>query len=115
MYAFFLSHYADPFFILLSAVLLDLVLGDPYAIPHPVKLMGFAVKVEEKLARKAAKTGGGLKVCGLCIACFNTVFVFCLFFFFIGIHKTVSGRLFLPFGVVLLYLHCGALPAKRGL
>ena len=81
MYAFFLSHYADPFFILLSAVLLDLVLGDPYALPHPVKLMGFAVKVEEKLARKAAKTGRGLKVCGLCIACFNTVFVFCLFFF----------------------------------
>lgn len=37
---------------LLIAVILDLILGDPYNFPHPVKLMGKLISLEEKLVRK---------------------------------------------------------------
>ena len=36
---------------ILLAVLLDLILGDPYSFPHPVKLMGRIIYAEEKFIR----------------------------------------------------------------
>ena len=38
------------FFILLFAIILDFILGDPYSFPHPVKFIGSLIKKEEVLA-----------------------------------------------------------------
>lgn len=40
---------------ILIAVVIDLILGDPYSFPHPVKLMGRIIYIEEKLIRKINK------------------------------------------------------------
>jgi adenosylcobinamide-phosphate synthase len=56
---------------ILIAVVLDFLIGDPHAFPHPVKLMGNIISFEEKVARKLAKTKQGLKISGLFIVMIN--------------------------------------------
>lgn len=42
----------------------DLIIGDPYSFPHPVKYIGKLIKVVENFVRKIAKTDKGLKIGG---------------------------------------------------
>ncbi|MDY4574950.1 MAG: adenosylcobinamide-phosphate synthase CbiB [Intestinibacter sp.] len=42
----------------------DLIIGDPYSFPHPVKYIGKLIKVVENSVRKTAKTDKGLKIGG---------------------------------------------------
>lgn len=48
-----------------AAVILDLIIGEPRFFPHPVVLIGRAVKVCEKLLRKIFLTPGGLFFAGV--------------------------------------------------
>ena len=41
---------------ILIAVGLDFLIGDPNDFPHPVKLMGRIISLEEKLARRWCKS-----------------------------------------------------------
>ena len=56
---------------LILAVLLDFLIGDPYSFPHPVKLMGNMISLEDKLVRKLFKSRMGLKIGGFIIVIFN--------------------------------------------
>ncbi|WP_352404435.1 adenosylcobinamide-phosphate synthase CbiB [Sporanaerobacter acetigenes] len=56
---------------IILAVLLDLLIGDPYSFPHPVKYMGKLISVEDKLQRKIFKTKKGLKIGGFIMAFLN--------------------------------------------
>ena len=47
------------------AVVLDLLIGDPPRFPHPVKLMGSLIAVEEKLVRKVALRSAAPRLPGL--------------------------------------------------
>ncbi len=60
----------------LIAVGLDLLIGDPYAFPHPVKLMGNVISFEEKVIRKFSKTDRQLEFGGALIAVGNIMIVF---------------------------------------
>ena len=44
--------------------IIDLIIGDPYSFPHPVKYIGKLIKVVENFVRKTAKTDKGLKIGG---------------------------------------------------
>ena len=44
--------------------IIDLIVGDPYSFPHPVKYIGKLIKVVENFVRKTAKTDKGLKIGG---------------------------------------------------
>ena len=44
--------------------IIDLIVGDPYSFPHPVKYIGKLIKVVENFVRKTAKTDRGLKIGG---------------------------------------------------
>ncbi|HZG17266.1 MAG TPA: adenosylcobinamide-phosphate synthase CbiB [Candidatus Bathyarchaeia archaeon] len=58
--------------ILIAAYLLDLLIGDPRWLPHPVVMMGACIKQLEKMVRRGATGERMLKVAGLlfpiCIA-----------------------------------------------
>ncbi|NLK44328.1 MAG: cobalamin biosynthesis protein CobD [Tissierellia bacterium] len=56
---------------IILAVILDFILGDPYSFPHPVKLMGRIISLEDKVARRIAKTNKGLKFAGFIIVVIN--------------------------------------------
>lgn len=49
---------------IILAYLLDLILGDPYNFPHPVRGIGKLVRVTEKQIRRTMKTGWQLKIGG---------------------------------------------------
>ncbi|WP_035143068.1 adenosylcobinamide-phosphate synthase CbiB [Schnuerera ultunensis] len=65
---------------ILIAVILDLIIGDPYSFPHPVKLMGRLISLEEKLVRKIHWRRQGrisnLKIGGLLIVIINIIIAF---------------------------------------
>ena len=44
--------------------IIDLIIGDPYSFPHPVKYIGKLIKVVENFVRKTANTDRGLKIGG---------------------------------------------------
>ncbi len=58
-------------FNLLIAVIIDLIIGDPYKFPHPVKLMGRVISLEEKIIRKISGTKKQLKLAGFFIVIIN--------------------------------------------
>ncbi|MSS44373.1 cobalamin biosynthesis protein [Anaerosalibacter bizertensis] len=60
------------------AVILDFLIGDPYSFPHPVKLMGNIISVEDKFVRKIFKSKKGLKTAGFLIAFINITMAFFL-------------------------------------
>lgn len=61
---------------IIFAVLLDFLIGDPYSFPHPVKLMGNMISLEDKLIRKTFKTRRGLKIGGFIIVILNLFIYF---------------------------------------
>lgn len=77
---------------LITAFLLDFIIGDPYTLPHPVRLMGKSIGALEKITRKTfrkEKTAGA--VMAAVIMSLSFVLPFCLIFaaykinFFLGI------------------------------
>ncbi|MCX7883591.1 MAG: adenosylcobinamide-phosphate synthase CbiB [Caloramator sp.] len=61
---------------LLIAIALDLIIGDPYSFPHPVKLMGKIISFEEKLLRKISKSNEQLLISGFFIVFVNIILSF---------------------------------------
>ena len=44
--------------------IIDLIIGDPYSFPHPVRFIGKLIKITEDRIRKVAKTDKALKISG---------------------------------------------------
>lgn len=55
---------------ILIASLLDVIIGDPYSFPHPVKLMGKIINSEDRFFRKISNNKN-LKLMGLLIVLIN--------------------------------------------
>ncbi len=49
----------------LFAFIIDLIIGDPYFFPHPIKIIGNFISSMEKQLRKLAKTPKALKTAGV--------------------------------------------------
>ncbi|QSX09628.1 cobalamin biosynthesis protein CobD [Alkalibacter rhizosphaerae] len=60
--------------ILFLAFLLDLILGDPYWLYHPVRAIGAYINFEERLIRRYFKEDGALRAAGVALA-LDTVLV----------------------------------------
>lgn len=54
--------------------ILDLIIGDPYSFPHPVKYIGKLIKILENAIRRVFKSDKGLKAGGF-ILCISTVLI----------------------------------------
>lgn len=67
-----------PPFSLFLAFILDLILGDPRRLPHPVRLVGYAVSRLERLLHLPGKGTGFLTAAGSALAVLLAFFVFFL-------------------------------------
>lgn len=47
-----------------TGYLLDLIIGDPYSFPHPVRFIGKLISIVEKQIRKITSSDKGLKIAG---------------------------------------------------
>lgn len=66
---------------LVIAVVIDWILGDPYCLPHPVKLMGHIISFEDRLVRRISKGDKGLKAGGFFIVLINVLAAFFIPYF----------------------------------
>lgn len=80
------------------AVLIDFLIGDPYFLPHPVKLMGRIISSEEKIARKIFKENK-LKFAGLLIVITNVMLGFFALFFILYMIKPYK----IPYHIINIY------------
>ncbi len=85
---------------ILIAVVLDLLIGDPYSFPHPVKLMGKIIYLEEKSARRIFKTKEGLKLAGLIIALLNILLAVLVPFLLLNVIKGYG----ILYGIIDIYI-----------
>lgn len=87
---------------ILIGTFLDLILGDPYFFPHPVRLMGKIITFEEKVARRRAKTPRGLRRSGLIIVCINMALAFFVPYFSLRL-LAFNALLFKVVNIYLIY------------
>ncbi|WP_353092676.1 adenosylcobinamide-phosphate synthase CbiB [Tissierella praeacuta] len=66
------------------AVILDFIIGDPYSFPHPVKLMGKIISLEEGIVRKITQSKKGLKISGFIIVIVNILLGFFIPYLLLG-------------------------------
>lgn len=88
--------------IIFLAIILDFLIGDPYSFPHPVKLMGNLINMEEKLIRKLTNSKIGLKLGGFIIAITNILlgfFVPLLLLKYLSPYKTI----YMAVNIYLIY------------
>lgn len=104
---------------ILIGALLDLIFGDPYSIPHPVKLMGNIISFEEKLVRKIFVGNKGLVFAGFLIAIINIMLgIFPIYFLL----KFTSGTFKILLQIIIYYycisarmLHYESIEVKKAL
>jgi len=72
---------------LLIALFFDVLIGDPYFLPHPVRLMGKIIEYEEKTVRKIARNDRELKVLGGLIVLVNVSIAYTIPFFLLTFVK----------------------------
>ena len=63
---------------IIIAVVIDFILGDPYSFPHPIKLMGNIISLEERLVRRFSRNDRGLLIGGFLIVAINITAAFLL-------------------------------------
>lgn len=101
------------------AVVLDWILGDPYFFPHPVRLMGLIIKIEEKIARLIFKSSSGLRFAGLLMVLINlalaTIPMYLLLQRTDGMINTIIAVLTYYFCISAKMLQVEAMKVKRAL
>lgn len=105
-------------FVLIAAAL-DLILGDPYSFPHPVKGMGHLIDLEEKLIRRFANSSVQLKVGGLLMVLLNSIIGFGLPFLILRLLPEKGKYIFSVYAVYSCIsprmLHYEAFQVKKAL
>lgn len=85
------------------AVLLDLLIGDPYWFPHPVRLIGMYIKVFEGFSRRLVKSPIGLKTAGVFLTITTVAIFYALPYWILKIAFAYNIYLFYFINIVLLY------------
>jgi len=83
--------------IILVAILLDLIVGDPRCLPHPVIYIGKVISYGEKLIRKITITPIGLKIAGTIL---SISVILGTYFLFLGL-IWLAFKVHLYLGIIL--------------
>ncbi|MGI6776963.1 MAG: adenosylcobinamide-phosphate synthase CbiB [Acetivibrionales bacterium] len=86
-----------------AAYILDLILGDPYWLPHPVRFIGWLIKRTEKVLRKRATGSTKEKVAGFILALFVVSLTFFIVFIILKAAYAISVWLFHIVNVYFIY------------
>ena len=76
---------------LILAIMLDLLIGDPYWFPHPVIYIGKLISKLDKVGRKLCKTNDQIKAFGGVIVVIVATFSFLVPFIILWISKEFFG------------------------
>ncbi len=82
-----------------AGILIDLILGDPQKLPHPVRLIGRAISMAEKMVRRLSRTKKQLRFGGIMLAVFIPLLMAALCFAILfGLNRL--SRIWMLAGVV---------------
>ncbi len=98
-------------FVILCALLLDLLLGDPRWFPHPVRMIGWVIQRCESLLRRYVKTPQAEKIGGVVLV----IFTISLVFFSAQFLLLLSFHLSRFFGFIISVVLAYTTLAARGL
>lgn len=87
---------------ILMASIIDFIIGDPYNFPHPVKLMGRIISMEDRFAHKITDNKKGLKLLGLMIVLLNISLAFFIPYFLLKAIKDIR-ILYTVINIYLIY------------
>jgi adenosylcobinamide-phosphate synthase len=89
--------------VVLIAYLLDLLIGDPRWLPHPVRWMGLLISALEKILRRPSSSHLFLRFTGLLLSIIVVVSVYALSALALYCAAKVSTPLFYLFAVIMLW------------
>jgi adenosylcobinamide-phosphate synthase len=87
---------------ILIASIIDFIIGDPYSFPHPVKLMGRVISIEDRFAHKITDNKKALKFLGFIIVLLNISLAFFIPYFLLKAIKDIK-ILYLVINIYLIY------------
>lgn len=87
---------------ILIASIIDFIIGDPYNFPHPVKLMGRIISMEDRFAHKITDNKKVLKFLGFIIVFLNISMAFFIPYFLLKIVKEMK-ILYTVINIYLIY------------
>lgn len=87
---------------ILTASIIDFIIGDPYNFPHPVKLMGRVISIEDRFAHKITDSKKVLKFLGLIIVLLNISLAFLIPYFLLKAIKEMK-ILYTVINIYLIY------------
>jgi adenosylcobinamide-phosphate synthase len=81
---------------------MDLIIGDPYSFPHPVRYIGKLIKITENKIRKIAKTDKSLKIGGFVLWFVTVGITYLVTYLIVKLSSFVPGG-FLIANSILIY------------
>lgn len=86
-----------------AAFLIDLIIGDPASLPHPVRLIGFYISSFEKQARKLIKSELGTKAAGILLLITAVGFAYLLTWYVLKLAGRINPYLYNGVNILLMY------------
>ena len=85
------------------AFLVDLIIGDPYWFPHPVRFIGKYISSAEKFIRKKTSTDKGLKIGGVVLTISTVLLTYLITLLILFLAAKVHIYLFIFINIILLW------------
>jgi adenosylcobinamide-phosphate synthase len=92
-----------PMLSIYAAVLLDVFLGDPYWLPHPVRFIGWYIRVFEHWARRVAKAPEALKAAGILLTLSTVILSYGMISVILHLAAGISSILYFIFNIIIMY------------
>lgn len=86
-----------------AAVLLDAMLGDPYWLPHPVRLIGLYIKAFDRGIRGIAKSPRELKVAGVLLTLSTVILTYGITFIILRVAVAINPILYFVMNIIFMY------------
>jgi len=85
------------------ANILDLIIGDPYNMPHPVRIIGSYINLFEKAIRKVCKGSNALRIAGVILTISTVSISYGAVYFILKFSQSISQWLYFILSTVPMY------------
>lgn len=82
---------------------IDILIGDPYWFPHPVRIMGLYINIFEKYSRKLCKTASSLKLFGVLLTLTTVLFSYIAAWLALKLSIYIGAGFYYSINIFILY------------
>jgi adenosylcobinamide-phosphate synthase len=92
-----------PMLSIYAAALLDVMLGDPYWLPHPVRLIGMYIQAFDRGIRGIAKSPRELKVAGVLLTLSTVILTYGITFIILRLAAAINPIFYFVINIIFMY------------